>query len=77
MASSFQRNMCTLDRVVRILAGAALVYIGFFASHLINNDIINLFLVLLGLINVGAALTAHCPLYSLASISTWKRKPRN
>lgn len=75
MTRRFQRNMGLLDRFLRIVAGVALIYIGFIANQLINNDIINLFLGLFGIFNVGAALIAYCPMYPLANISTWKNKP--
>ena len=74
MTSKFPRNMCLADRILRIVAGVALIYIGFVAQHLVDNAIINVLLGILGVMNVAAAVTAHCPIYTLASISTWKKK---
>jgi hypothetical protein len=63
-----------LDRILRIIAGLVLIYIGFFATEIVDNTLINILLGLLGLLNVAAALTAFCPVYTLAHISTDKNK---
>ena len=65
------RNLHTLDRVARILIGIACVYVGFFEQALINNQIIAILVGVFGVVNVGASLFSHCPVYKLAGISTY------
>ncbi|MGD8547388.1 MAG: DUF2892 domain-containing protein [Thiohalophilus sp.] len=72
MGARLNRNMSFLDRLLRAVAGVVLIYIGFFATHLVDNIIINLLLGLLGLLNLAAALTAFCPVYKLADFNTEK-----
>ena len=71
---NFKRNMCMLDRVVRLIAGIALIYFGFIATDIINNQPINIFLGILGVINIFAASSSFCPLYVVAHIDTGKNK---
>ena len=66
-----QRNLHTLDRLARLLIGAACVYVGFFEQALIDNQIIALLVGAFGVVNVGASLFSHCPVYKLAGISTY------
>lgn len=73
MGARFNRNMSFLDRLLRAIAGIMLIYIGFIATHLVHNTIINLLLGLLGLLNLAASLTAFCPVYKLANFDTEKR----
>ena len=70
----FRRNMCTLDRVVRLTAGIVLIYVGFIATDIINNQPINIFLGIFGVINIFAASSSFCPLYVVAHIDTSKNK---
>ena len=70
---NFKRNMCMLDRVVRLTAGIALIYIGFIATEIINNQPINIFLGILGAINIFAGSSSYCPLYRVAHIDTSKK----
>lgn len=72
MKARFSRNMGQLDRLLRGIISLVLIYVGFVATHLVDNAVINLLLGLLGVINLVAALTASCPFYSLANISTRK-----
>lgn len=77
MGTRLKCNMGYLDRLLRSAAGLALIYIGFFSPELVNNPVINLLLGLLGLLNVAAALTAYCPVYSLANINTGNKNNNN
>ncbi len=68
----FKRNMHRLDQLFRIALGVVLVYVGFINTGLINLDVINWILGLFGIVNIVVAVTRHCPVYSLADISTYK-----
>ena len=75
----FQRNMCTIDRVMRILIGCALLYVGFIDPSLIgiSSQILGVVLGILGLINIGSAFMGHCPAYTIAGLSTYKKSDIN
>ena len=66
----FPRNMCLLDRTIRIIVGITLVYLGFFDSTLVADTVLSVLLGIIGLVNLGSALLAYCPIYHLANIST-------
>ena len=68
----FQGNMCPIDRVMRILIGCALLYVGFIDPSLIgiSSQILGVVLGIVGLINIGAAFLGFCPVYSIAGISS-------
>lgn len=74
MGTRFKRNMGQLDRLLRAIIGLVLIYIGFFATELVDNIVINLLLGLLGLLNLAAATTAYCPVYRLANLQTGKNR---
>lgn len=63
-----QSNVGTLDRVVRIAAGIALLAYAFTGAEGIR------WLGLIGLVPIVTALASYCPLYSLLGIATC-RKP--
>ena len=67
-----KRNMNCLDQLFRIALGVVLIYTGFVNTGLINSDVINWILGLFGIVNIVVAITRHCPVYSLADISTCK-----
>ena len=66
-------NMCPLDRIIRIVIGGGLVYLGFFEQTIISNDVLRIVLGIIGAVNIVSALYGACPIYSLAKISTHKR----
>jgi len=68
----FKRNMNRLDQLFRIVLGVVLIYVGFINTGLINSDAINWILGLFGIVNIVVAIASHCPVYSLADISTFK-----
>jgi hypothetical protein len=58
-------NIGTLDRILRLVIGAALLYFAFFAQRNGYN-----WIGWLGIIPIGTALVGNCPLYSLLGIRT-------
>ena len=68
----FQRNMGTLDRVIRVIVGIALLIIGP-ATDLL--DLVPVLEVILGVMGVFAILSAvfsYCLLYELTDTNTAK-----
>jgi len=67
-------NMCTLDRTARTVIGIVFIYIGFMDTYLDIDDLIRILLGIFGIINIGSAYLAFCPIYKLANLSTLKKK---
>ena len=63
------KNVGTLDRVLRIVLGVALL-IGFF----LNRDGAYSWLYLIGIVPLATGLLSTCPLYSLLGIRTCRLK---
>jgi len=68
----YVNNMSVLDRTIRIIAGSALIYLGLFYGDLTSYKTVNYLVALIGLFNVLAGSFSHCPLYTLADISSRK-----
>lgn len=69
----FERNIGTLDRVLRIGISAAMVYFGFFTNYLITDHLAGIALGVFGVANMVVALVGYCPLYRLIGFSTAAR----
>lgn len=67
-----KRNLNTFDRAVRLLAGAACVYVGFIDGSLVANPIVATAVGLFGIINIFAFTTAYCPIYAATGVSTFR-----
>jgi len=70
-----KRNMCRFDRLVRLLIGAACIYIGFVETGIINQALVNALVGIFGVMNLIAAAVAFCPVYHAAGISTLRKGP--
>ena len=70
----FRRNLCNLDRVVRVVVGLTCVYFGFVDPSIIANSVVATFIGVLGVVNVGAAAVSYCPVYQLAGLSTFHKQ---
>ena len=62
----FKKNMNNVDRIIRVAAGAMLVYFGFFEADWITITIIPLLLGVIGVANLAFASSGFCPFYALA-----------
>ncbi|MDR5651338.1 YgaP family membrane protein [Ruixingdingia sedimenti] len=65
----FQTNVGTIDRIVRIVVGLALI-LGFF----LDTDARYRWLYLLGILPLLTGLLSTCPAYSLLGISTCRTR---
>jgi len=70
-------NLHLLDRIVRILFGVFLIYIGYIDETMIKNDTISILIALFGAMNIVVALMSYCPLYNAIGLSTCKHKGEN
>jgi hypothetical protein len=62
--------MGTVDRGLRLVVGAALVYFGLVDTSLVENQIIRYVMAFFGVVNLTTAIIAFCPLYAFADLST-------
>ncbi|VAW59666.1 hypothetical protein MNBD_GAMMA08-1378 [hydrothermal vent metagenome] len=67
-------NLHIVDRIVRIMFGIFLIYIGYIDETMIKNDTISMLIAAFGVGNIAVALACHCPLYSAIGLSTCKQK---
>ncbi len=63
------RNVGGIDRIIRIVLGAALI-----AGYFLNGDGAYSWLYLLGIIPLATGLIGWCPPYSILGINTCKMK---
>jgi hypothetical protein len=71
---ALKRNLHSIDIILRVIIGSALVYVGFIDASYIPNDAVRILLSILGIINLFAATMRFCPIYSLAGLSTYRSK---
>ncbi|MCL7416180.1 MAG: DUF2892 domain-containing protein [ANME-2 cluster archaeon] len=66
-------NECTADRVIRVILGIVLLYVG--AVYMGLTGIVSYIVVLLGLLLLVTGIIGFCPLYTIVKFSTCKVKP--
>ena len=69
---TIKRNLHSLDRLARTIIGVGCIYYGFIDHNLITNTLISVLVGLFGLVNIGAAIMSHCPVYGISGLSTYK-----
>ncbi len=67
-------NLHLLDRILRILFGLFLIYIGYIDHTIVKNETISMLIAVFGVVNIIVALMSHCPLYNAIGLSTCKEK---
>ena len=78
MPSSFVRvNMGLIDRIIRIVTGLGMIYLGFIDQAIIGNLTINIIVGIFGIISIFFAYIAFCPIYTFGNISTAKKNSDN
>lgn len=71
---AIKRNLHTIDMIIRLVIGVALVYVGFIDTSYISNSTVRILLGIFGAVNIVAGLVKSCPIYALAGISTYREK---
>lgn len=67
-------NVGNLDRLIRLILGAALIILPFaFEAALWQSDMIKYGLALVGLVLAGTSAFKFCPLYRVLGLSTCRR----
>jgi hypothetical protein len=67
---SFNKNMGSTDRIVRIVAAVTLLLVAFLVPM---STVLSTILIILGLVFVLTSLVSFCPLYLPFKISTLKK----
>lgn len=70
----FERNLGTVDRVLRTGISAAMIYLGLIDNQLITDHLAGVILGVLGVANLVMVAASYCPLYALIGISTISRR---
>ncbi len=70
MGSYRQPNVGRFDQILRLGIGAAMVWVGFIDTTVIDDRLVAALVGLFGLLNIAAALLRVCPFYNLAGINT-------
>lgn len=74
MASKFVRkNMGQIDRLIRVITGLVMMYLGFIDQSIIDDLTINIIVGVFGIISIAFAYIAFCPIYTLGNVSTAKK----
>jgi len=68
------RNLSSIDRIIRGFIGISVCIFTLFFGDYIDDSIIRWLLFFFGFLNVISLLTAWCPVYHLANLSTYKVK---
>jgi len=62
------KNVGTIDKVLRIVVGLAIIAYGVFSQSLVG---------IIGIVPLGTALIGWCPLYPILGISTCSKNEEN
>jgi hypothetical protein len=68
------KNTGVLDRALRAIVGIVLILLAVFGPEFIDSGILRGVIGFIGLLNLVATLTGHCPVYALVDINTAKHK---
>jgi len=63
-------NVGLLDRLIRLLAGAALLYIGFFDNPIVSAGLSKNIIKVFAFVPLLTGLFSYCPLYVLIGLDT-------
>lgn len=63
-------NVGSLDRILRIVIGAALILFTYFGNLAIPSSTLGIASIIVGAILIGTALFSFCPLYRIIGAST-------
>ena len=64
-----KKNMHNVDRLIRAIVGAVLVYLGFYENGWSSNTVLPLMIGSIGAANIVVALSGFCPVYILANLN--------
>ena len=65
-----KKNLGVADRIVRLIGGVILIYLGY---ALISNNFLRVLLVIIGVVGVIESIISYCYIYNLFGINTCKK----
>ena len=68
----FKTNVGSIDRILRIVFGAAMIYIGFLSNGLLADHVASILLGSFGVIVFLSGVIKSCPLYLLIGFNSCK-----
>lgn len=71
-----KQNIGSLDKIIRLVAGPALILVGLFALGGMSGAIIGLIVAVIGLILIGTAAMGTCLIYLPLNFSTNKTEEK-
>lgn len=66
----FTVNVGRLDRAIRAVVAAVLLYLALFFPDISNDSVSSALLLLAGALLIAVALAGYCPIYKLLAIDT-------
>lgn len=70
---NINRNLSTLDRAIRGLVGISTLTLGALGGSIVNEPILQVFLIGFGLLNLLSLATGWCAVYQIANLSTYSK----
>ena len=64
------QNVGLVDRIMRLITGIALIYLGFVSTNIIPDPIFSGLVGVFGVVNIVTAIASWCPLYHLINLNT-------
>ena len=65
-----KKNMCTLDRIIRVFLSLGCLYLGFVDPSIIGDQLLATLIGIFGAFNLLVIAIGVCPVYYMAGIST-------
>lgn len=69
-----EKNMCLLDRVIRVFVSFACLYLGFVDPSIIGDTLLATLVGIFGAFNLLVIAVGVCPVYYMAGINTAKKE---
>jgi len=71
--AGLERNLSTMDRVIRTILGLVMIYVAYFESEVLSSLSLSIILGVIGIFFIIIAIISVCPLYNLIGLSTYRK----
>lgn len=71
--AGLERNLSTLDRIIRTILGLVMIYVAYFESEVLSSISLSIILGVIGISFIVIAIISVCPLYNLIGFSTYRK----
>jgi hypothetical protein len=69
---AIKRNLHIVDIIFRVTIGLACIYMGFIDAEFIANKVVSILVGIFGVLNLMAATTRYCPIYTIVGFTTYR-----